>query len=163
VIYSVTEEVIEMAWEIFTKESRQKTTAPMLTIGQKLGRITLNRSAAMLFDKEGPIEAVLLLWDKERRVFGIRPINRKDPRSFGVRYTRSKDKDKSITGAAFAGVAFLKYIGYDFSTTKAYPVKRSEDESMFEVEVPADRLSGSQQPLIAVEGGRKHGKAANGD
>jgi hypothetical protein len=152
-----------MAWEIFTKEIRQKSTAPMLTIGQKLGRVTLNRSAALLFDKEGPIEAVLLMWDKDRRMVGIRPINKKDPRSFGVRYTRSKDKDKSITGAAFAAVGFLKHIGYDFSTTKAYPVKRSEDESMFEIEIPSDRFTGAQQPLIAVEGGRKHGKAANGD
>ena len=151
-----------MAWEIYTKESRIKSTAPMLTIGQKLGRITLNRSAAVLFDKEGPVDAVLLMWDKDRMVVGIRPINKKDPRSYGVRYSRSKDKDKAITGAAFAGVMFLKHIGYDFSTTKAYPIKWNNDESVFEVELPEERFLGGQQPLIAVEGGRKHGKAANG-
>jgi hypothetical protein len=56
---------------------------------------------------------------------------------------------------------FLRHIGYDYSKTGTYPVKWSNEESIFEVELPKERFHG-QQPLIAVEGGKKHGKVANG-
>jgi len=149
-----------MAWEIFTKESKVRSTAPVLTIGKKLGRCTLNRAAAMLFDKE-PVEYVLILWDKEKRKVGLRPIGKKDPRAFAIRYLRSKDKDHAVVAAAFSGVTFLHHIGYDLSTTKSYPIKWNEGESIFEVDIPAEKLSGSQ-PLYAVEGGKRHGKGAAG-
>jgi len=150
-----------MAWEVFTKESRTRSTNPMLTIGLKLGRCALNRAAALMFEKEG-VEDVLLMFDKQSRKFGLRPTTKKDARSFSIRYT--KDKVKGITGAAFAGVTFLRHIGYDFSTSQSYAVKWNSDESIFEVQLPEERFSGAQQPLLAVEGGKKHGKlAAAGD
>ena len=67
-------------------------------------------------------------------------------------------------GAAFSGVTFLRHIGYDFSTTQSYPIKWDADESVFEVQLPEERFhSSQQQPLTAVEGGKKHGKALAGD
>jgi uncharacterized protein YkuJ len=150
-------------WEIYTKQSRTKTTSPMLTIGQKLGRCTLNRAAALQFERDG-VEFVLLMFDKDARKWGIRPVTKKDPRSFAVRYSYSKDKgDKSVIGAAFSGVTFLRHIGYDFSVTQAYSVKWDADESIFEVQLPEERFHVQQQPLVAVEGGKKHGKALAGD
>jgi len=150
-----------MAWEIYVKESRTRTASPILTIGQKLGRCTLNRAAAAQFEREG-VENVLLMWDKDSLKWGIRPITKKDPRAFSVRYSHSKEKDKAVTGAAFAGVTFLRHIGYDFSTTKAYPIQFDAEESIFEVQLTQDRFNG-QQSLKAVEGGKKHGKALAGD
>jgi hypothetical protein len=149
-----------MVWEIYTKESRTRTTNPTLTVGQKLGRCTLNRAAAAQFEREG-VEYVLLMFDRDALKWGIRPVNKKDPRAFALRYSRSKDKDKTVIGAAFSGVTFLRHIGYDFSTTKAYPITWDADQSIFAVQLPRDRFGVQQQPLMAVEGGRKHhGKAA---
>ena len=147
-----------MPWEVFAKEFKSKSTNPMLSISP-LGRCTLNRAAAMMLDKEA-VQTVLLLWDKEALKFAIRPIAKKDPRSFNIRYSRQKDGGKAPTGAAFSGVMFLKHIGYNFSETKSYPVTKNENEDIFEVTLPKERFEGEQQqPLVAVEGGKKHGKA----
>jgi hypothetical protein len=143
----------KMAYEIYVKEYTSKSSAPTLTISQKLGRCTLNRAAAALFQKEA-VENVLLMWDKEASKFGIRPIVKKDARSFTIRYA---EKDKTVIGAAFSGVMFLRHIGYDLSTTGTYPIKWSSEESIFEVELPKERFV-AQQPLMAVEGGKKHAK-----
>ena len=151
-----------MSWEVYVKESRTRTTNPMLTIGLKLGRCALNRAAAALLEREG-VEYVLLMFDKSARKMGLRTVTKKDPRAFPIRYSRSKDKDKGVTGAAFSGVTFLRHIGYDFSTSQAYPIKRDADESLFEVQLPEERFQGGQQPLMAVEGGKRHGKAVAGD
>lgn len=109
-----------------------------------------------MFHKEA-VENVLLLWDKDAFRFAIRPITKKDARSFAIRYSQ---RDKIVSGAAFSGIMFLRHIGYDFSTTKTYPVKWSVNESIFEVELPKERF-GEQSSLIAVEGGKKHGKLAS--
>lgn len=146
-----------MGYEIYEKEFPTKSTSPTMTISP-LGRCALNRAAAAMFHKEA-VENVLLLWDKDAHKFAVRPITKKDSRSFAIRYSQ---KDKAVTGAAFSGVMFLRHIGYDFSTTKTYPVKWSANESIFEIELPKERFGG--QPLVAVEGGKKHGKlAAAGD
>ncbi len=108
------------------------------------------------------VETILLLWDKDSYRFAMRPIAKKDSRSFNIRYSK---KEKAITGAAFSGVMFLRHIGYDFSETKTYPVRWNSDEALFEVDLPKDRFNSAQQPLIAVQGGKKqekHGKAASG-
>lgn len=147
-----------MPWEIISKEYQSKSTNPLLTISP-LGRCTLNRAAAAMFEREA-VEQVLIMWDRETLKIGIRPITKKDPRSFSVRYAR---KDKVVIGGAFSGVLFLKQIGYDYSTTKIYPITWNADESIFVVELPQERFTPAQQPLIAVEGGKRHGKAATGD
>jgi hypothetical protein len=145
-----------MAFEIYSKERQSKSLAPMLSISSKLGRCTLNRAAAEMFDKEAVL-TVLLLWDSEAHRMAIRPIPKKDPRSFSIRYARDK-KDKRALSAAFSGVMFLKHIGYDMSDTKSYQLQWVADQAHFEVQLPADRFGVS--PLVAMDGGKRHGKAA---
>jgi hypothetical protein len=147
-----------MAFEIYTKERQSKSLAPVLSISAKLGRCTLNRAAAERFDKEA-VQSVLLLWDAETQRIAIRPITSKHPSSFNVRYARDK-KDKRAMSAAFSGITFLKHIGYDMSDTKGYPLQWVAEQSHFEVQIPAERFQAKQQPLVAVEGGKKHGKSA---
>jgi hypothetical protein len=143
-----------MAFEIYAKERPSKSLTPMLSISQKLGRCTLNRAAAELFDKDA-VQTALLLWDKETHRMGIRPLPKKDPRSFNIRYAR---KDKVATGASFSGVMFLNHIGYDLSETKSYPIRWNAEEGHFEVELPKERFG--VPPLVAMEGGKKHAKGA---
>lgn len=150
-----------MAFEIYAKERQSKSTTPMLSISAKLGRCTLNRAAAEMFDKDA-VQTVLLLWDADAYRFAIRPIAKRDPRSFNVRYARDPKDKKTITSAAFSGVLFLKHIGYDISETKSYPIQWVAEQAHFEVQLPAERILGQQQPLVAVEGGKKHGKSATG-
>jgi hypothetical protein len=106
------------------------------------------------------VENILMLWDSDANKFAIRPIVKKDNRSFPIRYSKKKGDEKVVVGAAFSGVMFLKHIKYDYSTTAIYPVTRNADGSLYEVELPAERVGEHQQPLIAVEGGKRHGKAA---
>lgn len=146
-----------MPFEIYTKERQSKSLSPMLSISP-LGRCTLNRAAAEMFDKDA-VQIVLLLWDNETHKMAIRPITKKDPRSFNIRYSRT---DKIATSAAFSGVLFLKHIGYDMSETKSYPIQWNQEEAHFEAELPKERFQGQQAPLMAMEGGKKHGKSATG-
>jgi hypothetical protein len=132
----------------------------MLSISAKLGRCTLNRAAAEILDKDA-VQTVFLLWDAEAHKMAIRPIQKKDPRSFTIRYARDRKREK-LTGAAFSGVLFLKHIGYDMSETKSYPLQWMPDPAQFEVQLPIEKLQGKQQPLVAVEGGKKHDKIATG-
>jgi hypothetical protein len=148
----------DMAFEIYSKERQSKSLAPMLSISSKLGRCTFNRAAAEMLDKEAVL-TVLLLWDSETYRMAIRPIPKKDPRSFNIRYARDK-KDKRALSAAFSGVMFLKSVGYDMSDTKSYPLQWVPEQAHFEVQFPAERLQVKQQPLVAVEGGKKHEKVA---
>jgi hypothetical protein len=143
-------------FEIYAKESRVVSAAPLMTIGKKLGRCLMNRAAALLLERDG-VDYVLIMWDKETHRIGLKASTKKDPRSFAVRYSR---KDKNVTGAAFSGVMFLRHIGYDLSTTQSYAMNWNADDSIFEVEIPPARLKGSQQSLLTVAGGKKHGKAA---
>jgi hypothetical protein len=148
-----------MAYVIFEKTYPSKSTAPTITISP-LGRCALNRAAGEMFSKDA-VENVLLLWDESIRKFGIRPATKKDARSFPIRYSH-KDDGKTVVGAAFSGVMFLKHVGYDYGKTGTYPITRNSDGSLYEVELPKERFGGTQQPLVAVEGGKKHGKVANG-
>ncbi len=145
-----------MAFELYTKERQSKSLAPMLSISAKLGRCTLNRAAAETFDKDG-VTAVLLYWDAETHRIAIKSSANKDPRSFNIRFARDK-KTKKVTSGAFSGVLFLKHIGYDMSETKSYPVKWVSEQGHFEVQLPAECFGVS--PLVAMDGGKKHGKAA---
>lgn len=143
-----------MGWEVFAKEYPAKSTSPTLTISP-LGRCTLNRAAAELMNKEA-VETILLLWDKDAYRVALRPIAKKDSRSFAVRYSK---KDKIVTGAAFSGVMFLRHIKYDFSETKTYPIRWDADEGLFLVDLPKERFLTGQQPLMAVQGGKKQERA----
>jgi len=146
-----------MGYTIFEKQYPSKSIDSTITISP-LGRCTLNRAAAEILSKDA-VENVLLLWDQDTKKFAIRPIAKKDHRSFQIRYQMKRKDDKTIVGAAFSGVMFLKHIGYDMSRTGTYPVTRSSDGGLFEVQLPVERFD-TQPLLTAVEGGRKHGKSA---
>ena len=155
-------ETQQMGYEIYAKEFPTKSTSPTLTIS-KLGRCGLNRAAAMQFDKEA-VENVLLLWDRDALKFAIRPITKKDSRSFNVRYMRKGkgDKEKIVTGAALSAVMFLKHIGYDLSSSQTYPIHWNADEAIFEIQLSKERFGVKESTVIPMEGGKKHGRAANG-
>jgi hypothetical protein len=147
-----------MAWEVFSREYPARSTTPTLTISAK-GRCSLNRAASEAMHKQA-VETILLMWDRDAYKLALRPIAKKDSRSFAVRYNK---RGKDVVGAVFSGVMFLKHIEYDMTETKTYPVNFDSDEGLFIVELPKDRFHDVQQPLIAVEGGKKqerHAKAA---
>ena len=112
--------------------------------------------AAESLDKDG-VTAVLLAWDADTYRIAIKAGTNKDPRSFNVQFARDK-KTKKVTSAAFSGVLFLKHIQYDMSETKRYPLTWVSEHAHFEAQLPAEMFQ-AKQPLVAVEGGKKHGKA----
>lgn len=148
-----------MGYTIFEKQYPTKSVSPTVTISP-LGRCTLNRAAAELFNKDA-VENVLLLWDAEAKRFAMRPIAKKDHRAFAVRY--GKNEGNAVVGASFSGVMFLRHIGYDFSRTGTYAVERSNDGSIYEVQLPMERF-GIQLVTVPVNApeGRKRAKVAAG-
>ena len=68
-----------MAWEIFSRKVRRSGT-PAVTFN-KLGRISLNKTATAILERDA-VEFVLLLWDPIKRQVGIRPITKKDQRAY---------------------------------------------------------------------------------
>jgi hypothetical protein len=132
-----------MAWEIFSRKVRRSGT-PSVTFN-KLGRISLNKTATSVLEKDA-VEFVLLLWDPAKRQVGIRPITKKDQRAYRLAY------GKKGNGAGFSAKTFMDHIGYDYSESRSTPVRWDEGESMFIAEVPADYLQvGPQQSLLTVE------------
>src|ERR1700752_1100262 len=132
-----------MAWEIFSRKVRRSGT-PSVTFN-KLGRISLNKTATSVLEKDA-VEFVLLLWDPSKRQGGIRPITKKDQRAYRLAY------GKNGNGAGFSAKTFLDHIGYDYAESRSTPVRWDEGESMFIAEVPADYLRTSpQQALLSVE------------
>jgi hypothetical protein len=146
-----------MGYEIYEKEFPSKSTSPTITISP-LGRCSLNRAAAGMFHKEA-VENVLLLWDRDTYKFAVRPITKKDSRSFNIRYSM---KEKTVVGAGFSGILFLRHIGYDYTKTATYPIKWDANQSLFEVELPRERFT-SIPSLVAMEGGKRNAKVAAGD
>jgi len=131
-----------MAWEIFSRKVRRVGT-PSVTFN-KLGRISLNKAATAVLEKDA-VEFVLLLWDPTKRHVGIRPITKKDQRAYRVAY------GKKGNGAGFSAKTFMDHIGYDNSESRSTLARWDEGESMFIVELPEDYLRiDPQQPLLAV-------------
>ena len=139
-----------MAWEIFTRKVR-RSGSPALTLN-KLGRISLNKTATAILEKEA-VEFVLLLWDAPKRQIGVRPITKKDPRAYRLAY------GKKGNGAGFSAKTFMDYVGYDYKESRSFPVRWDEGESMFIGEIPADylQLQGQQPLLVERQGARRAG------
>jgi len=138
-----------MAWEIFSRKVRRSGT-PAVTFN-KLGRISLNKTATAILERDA-VEFVLLLWDPIKRQVGIRPITKKDQRAYRLAY------GKKGNGAGFSAKTFMDHIGYEYSESRSTPVRWDEGESMFIAEVPVEYLRVNPQPsLLAVEhpAGRK--------
>jgi len=138
-----------MGWEIFTRKVR-RSGSPSVTFN-KLGRISLNKTATATLEKEA-VEFVLLLWDASKHQIGIRPISKKDQRAYKLAY------GKKGNGAGFSAKTFMDYVGYDYKESKSFPIRWDESESMFIGEVPAEYLSNNQQQPLLV--GHQVGKRA---
>ncbi|HYA43038.1 MAG TPA: hypothetical protein VEF34_17170 [Syntrophobacteraceae bacterium] len=131
-----------MAWEIFTRKTR-RSGSPSITFN-KLGRLSLNKTATTMLEKDA-VEFVLLLWDATKRQVGVKPVTRKDARAYKLAY------GKKGNGAGFSAKTFMDYIGYDYSESRSCPVRWDEGESMFIGELPADFLiKNRQQQLLAM-------------
>lgn len=143
-----------MAWEIFERKIR-KRGSPAITLN-KLGRISLNKTATAVLEKEA-VELVLLLWDADKHQIGIRATTKKgDPRAYRLAFGQKGN------GAGFSAKTFMDYIGYDFSESRSFPARWEEAESTFVAEIPEEHLRGSQkQPLFSVAGqGTRKSKGA---
>ncbi|MFA4918861.1 MAG: hypothetical protein WC581_06400 [Thermodesulfovibrionales bacterium] len=126
-----------MGFEIFNRKTKWRGT-PSVTF-TKLGRLSFNKSATEIFDKN-VIENVLLLWDAEKRLIGVRPITKKDPRSYHVHM------GKKGNGCGFSASTFLKHIKYDLSESRAFASNWNDSEEMFVIEIPEENL-GSDKAL----------------
>lgn len=117
-----------MGYEIFERKV-YRTGTPAITLNRR-GRLVFNVSATDKLDKAG-VENVFLLWDRDRRRFAVRATNKKDHRTVKVRYAAKRK------WAAISAKSFLEHIGHDPDTTVALPAKWDDQESQFEVEMPA--------------------------
>ncbi len=131
-----------MAWEIFTRKVR-RSGSPSITFN-KLGRISLNKSASETLEKEA-VEFVLLLWDASKRQIGVRPITKKDQRAYRLAY------GKKGNGAGFSAKTFMDYVGYDYTESRSFPIRWDEGESMFIGEIPAEYLQQQRQQPLLIE------------
>ncbi|MBZ5665512.1 MAG: hypothetical protein LAO30_12995 [Acidobacteriia bacterium] len=132
-----------MAWEIFTRKVRRSGT-PAITFN-KLGRISLNKTATATLEKDA-VEFVLLLWDADKRQVGVRPIKKKDQRAYRLAY------GKKGNGAGFSAKTFMDHIDYDYSESRSTPVRWDDGESMFIAELPTEFIrKNPQQTLLTVE------------
>jgi hypothetical protein len=78
----------------------------------RLGRITLNASAARILAEKG-IEQVYLMWDADSRKFALKPSEKIDAAGYELRFA------PGYAGAGFSAKPFLRLIGYDFEETIA--------------------------------------------
>lgn len=132
-----------MAYEIFSRKTSRMGT-PMVTI-TKLGRISLNKTATVRFEKDA-VEFVLLMWDKESRKIAIRPISKKEQRAYRVTYGAKGN------GAGFSAKTFLDFIELDFTESRNMPIEWNDTDNMYEVTVPVEFFKDSRQRrLIPVE------------
>ena len=118
-----------MAYEIFNKKTQYRgTDAVTIT---KYGQLSFNKAASGILKKEA-IDKVLLLWDKEKLSIGIRAINKKDTRAFVVRWSSRGD------GAGFSIASFIKFIEYNASESRTFPVQWDDEQRMFEFKLNED-------------------------
>jgi len=121
-----------MSFEIFSRKATYRGV-PSVTF-TKTGRMAFNKAATAIFEKNA-VENVLLLWDKDKRLIGVRPITKKDNRAYFVSAGTRK------SGCGFTAMTFVKYIGLDISSSRAFPTRWDELEEMFLIEVPEEYLN----------------------
>jgi hypothetical protein len=117
-----------MGFEIFNRKVVW-TGTPSITF-TKLGRISFNKAASSLIEKNA-IENVLLLWDAEKKIIGIRSTAKKDRRTYTVYSTKRGD------GCGFSATTFFKWIGYDLSESRSLATQWDEHNQIFTVELPS--------------------------
>jgi hypothetical protein len=113
-----------------------------------LGRVSFNKAATALFEKNA-VENVLLLWDEQNRLVGVRPITKKDNRAYKLHF------GKKGNGAGFSAATFLTYIRYDLSESRSILARWDEQEQMFVIEVPQEYLGKDIQRPVATKDKRR--------
>jgi len=133
-----------MAYEVFSRKT-SRIGLPTITF-TSLGRISLNKHATAILEKDA-VEVVILLWDSEERKVGVRPITKRDSRAYRVSY------GKKGNGAGFSAKTFLDYINYDYSVTRNFPIEWNEREGFFEVQIAEEYFirDSRQQKLLPVD------------
>lgn len=115
----------------------------------KYGRISFNKAAASILEKEA-VENVLLLWDEGTRRVGIRRIAKKDSRAFHVGY------DKNKYGAAIQAKVFFDAVGFNRSESKTCLAEWDADEGMFVIQLPPECVTKSRkEPSAQMESGKR--------
>jgi len=140
-----------MGFEVFTRRV-QWQGEPQVTMG-KFGRMGFNKAQTANFEKD-TVENVLLLWDKERRLIGIKSIAKKDSRAYKLH------PGVKGNGSGFSAAVFFKYIGYDNSKTRNFPIEWNEKEQMYLIEIPVEylkqqRIGSLVTPSTTMEGETK--------
>ena len=114
-----------MPYELFSRK-RTHGGPPAVSI-TRFGIFVINSSAIeKYFHKHKYIH---IYWDKEEGKVGLKPLRKKEEKSYNVHYS-----PKGNVGSLSA-TAFLKYVGYKNSETKAFPVTWNEKEGMLEFRI----------------------------
>jgi hypothetical protein len=116
-----------MAYELFNIRSI-RIGSPTLTIKPD-GRFELNADAGDLLRRAGA-KFVQILWDAEARRVALRPLLKAGDSSYKL-LVRSGKRSTS-----FSALTFLRYVGWDLSTSATVPVEWNEKEKVLEASLP---------------------------
>jgi hypothetical protein len=119
-----------MGFEIYGRQ-RTRNSTPSVTINT-LGRFSISSSATKILKFHPTVENVLLMWDKAARQVAIKPVLKGDLRTYPLKTYGKKEN----SGAGFSAVSFLRYIKFDFSKTRTFPVEWNSKEAMLVFNVP---------------------------
>jgi hypothetical protein len=116
-----------MSFEIVPR-LRSRVSVPRVTIN-RLGRFNINSSATKMLKITPEVAHVFLLWDKTTNRVGIKPLLKGDQRSYPLKVYGKQEN----SGSGFSAVSFLRYINYDFSKTRAFPVEWKDSMLVFDI------------------------------
>jgi hypothetical protein len=120
---------------IYDGRPNMRAVGPQVSISKE-GRLSLNKVASAIFDKEA-VERVLLGWDAQTNHIALHKIIKKDARARVVRY------GKDGRGAAFNAKDFLEsFVGYDLSSRgRAFLAEWNADEATLEFAIEPAHLT----------------------
>jgi len=120
-----------MGYELFSVKSI-RIGAPTLTITSG-GQFSLNADAGDLLRRVGT-NFVQILWDADAYKVALRPLVKADESSYKISAGGKR------RGVVFSGMAFLRYIGWDFSKPATMPVRWNEDAKVLEASLPRENI-----------------------
>jgi len=125
---------VKVAFIDFEHRAQKRTTAPIVSINAKYGRLAFNAAGTELL-REKKIKAVILRWDPDQRLIALKSADESDARSFPIIYgTRKKDLNTATINAR----SFLQWIEY--STDEATrPFNLTWKQGQFEIHLDSER------------------------
>ena len=130
-----------MAWEVFNRKVIL-TGEPAVTLG-KMGRISINKHASSVLEKQG-IKHVQLLFDAGLLKIAIKAATSKDDGAYKLTVGYNGN------GFGFSAVTFLNHIKYDWTETRSFPAEWSADKSLLVVDIPKEHFGATgdrRQPV----------------